>query len=129
MDDDPTARVDRARAVFRKAHIADRGSTMAVHEFGTYAIAAGFDATMTDLVRARMALDPDSTQSCDPEAFFTWLCVVCVLSAALTHKHHLCHVREMALAFSPRPRALLICVASWKGVTLRSQARRCWTFI
>eukprot|EP00750_Incisomonas_marina_P003232 INCI12947.1.p1 GENE.INCI12947.1~~INCI12947.1.p1 ORF type:complete len:393 (-),score=53.50 INCI12947.1:552-1730(-) len=74
MDDDPTARVNKARALFRKVHAADSGrKLMGVHEFGTYATAAGFDVSMTDLVRARMALDPDGTQSVEPESFFTWL--------------------------------------------------------
>ena len=73
MDDDPAKRIEKARRLFRKVHAADGGKEMGVHEFGTYATAADFNATMTDLVRARMALDPDGNQVVDPEAFFTWL--------------------------------------------------------
>ena len=74
MDDDPAARVNRARSLFRKVHVAEgKSALMGVHEFGTYATAAGFKVSMTDLVRARMALDPNGEQSVDPESFFTWL--------------------------------------------------------
>lgn len=73
MDHDPAVRVNKARQLFRKIHAIDGAKRMGVHEFGTYATAANFEVTPTDLVRARMALDPEGTQFVEPESFFTWL--------------------------------------------------------
>ena len=78
MEHDPTKRVNKARTLFRQVQAAAGGNNkkknlMGVHEFGTYATVAGYDMNPTDLVRARMALDPEGTQFVDPEAFFTWL--------------------------------------------------------
>lgn len=73
MDNDPTSRVNRARSLFKSAHGGQAPSKLAVHEFGMLAKAAGFEFSMTDLVRARMTLDPHNEQEVDPESFFTWL--------------------------------------------------------